>query len=630
MLLRENYIQYTELKDKYDRYSMHINRYKEKMYLLNLSKIIMAAIENNLKLFSNKDLEDLLKKAEKTELTRLKIYLAKKVENFSKCLDIYLTEYSGEEQIIILYDFIYSELTKLKMDQEKYVKFKDDILSRVTELSSLSIDKIIELTDKLFDGDHKKILFKINNKTNKLKYLEEILFKYRDEEISPTDPIASEYTEILKLHIDLLCELKYYDQILPNLKRRVFYPVDYCLKKCTDNHILDACIFLERKRGNINEAISLVKTYTKDEFNKLKKFLNQNYEEIMKLKQEKKRNKNIINEAKNQNQINIWKNNNDEDEESQSDSEDNDINSDDDDENKKNKNENILIKQKKMHKRQMKILKIGIEICQSASEISSNKVNNKEAIENWKCLLKMNYELVNETKADIRKKELKLKIGEKLIKEIDDNIGEIIEKMNSYFNLNTILEVLSDIQGKSHDSTEEYKSRLDKLVFSGMSFNYILKSAESILKEDVLNVNKTYRNLLLKGKQFDFEKCDLCGKIFKENEKKNLVFFNCGHKYHYDCTIFVNNEISCKICKDYENKNEDTRYREEEEIRKANEEGEGSSINRININRRHSYSGYSNKNKIDQAKKKKFKLLNEVNKRYFETAKIFEEIKNFE
>ena len=340
----ENYIQYTELKDKYDRYSMHINRYKEKMYLLNLSKIIMAAIENNLKLFSNKDLEDLLKKAEKTELTRLKIYLAKKVENFSKCLDIYLTEYSGEEQIIILYDFIYSELTKLKMDQEKYVKFKDDILSRVTELSSLSIDKIIELTDKLFDGDHKKILFKINNKTNKLKYLEEILFKYRDEEISPTDPIASEYTEILKLHIDLLCELKYYDQILPNLKRRVFYPVDYCLKKCTDNHILDACIFLERKRGNINEAISLVKTYTKDEFNKLKKFLNKNYEEIMKLKQEKKRNKNIINEAKNQNQINKLKNNNDEDEESQSDSEDNDINNDDEDENKKNKNENILIK----------------------------------------------------------------------------------------------------------------------------------------------------------------------------------------------------------------------------------------------------------------------------------------------
>ena len=621
----ENYKQYTELKDKYDRYCMHINRYKEKMYFLNLSKIIMAAIENNLKIFSNKDLENLLKKAEKTELTKLKIYLAQKVENFSKCLDIYLTEYSGEEQIIILYDFIYAELTKLKLDQNKYIKFKDEILSRVTELSSISIDKLIELTDCLFDGDHKKILFKINNKTNKLKYLEEILFKYKDDEISPTDPIASEYTEILKLHIDLLCELKYFDQILPNLKRRIFYPTDYCLKRCTENSILDACIFLERKRGNIDEAIKLVNLFTKNEFNKFKKFLIDNGEEIMKLKQEKK-NKNIINKEKNLKNINdlsnLWKKGS-EDEESQSDLDDNDINNeniDNDDEKKKNKNENILIKKRKMHIRQMKILKIGIEICLSASEILSKK----DAIEKWSSLLKMHYEMKKDILSDIfETKVLNSKIGEKLIQEIENNIGEIIEKMNYHFNLKTIFKVLSDSQGQPLEY-EEYKSRLDKLVFCGMSFNYILNSAESILKEDVLNFNKTYRNFLLKGKQFDFEKCDLCGKIFKENEKKNLVFFNCGHKYHYDCTIFVNDEISCKICKDYEKKNEDTFYREDEEIRMAEEEGQNSGKNRINVIKKHSSSMCINKNKIDKEKMKKFKLLNEVNKRYFECSKIFE------
>ena len=212
---------------------MHLNRYKDNMYFINLSNIIMGAIENNFKIFTNSDLEDLLKKVEKTELTKVKIYLSQKTENYTKCLDLYLNECKGEEQIIILYDFIYGQLAKLKEDQKKYAKFKNDILSRVTEISALSIDKLIELTDNLFEGNHVLILFQINNKIFKLKYLEEILYKYREDEISESDPIAKEYIEILKLHIDLLCELKYFDQILPNLKRRYFYPVDYCLNKCT-------------------------------------------------------------------------------------------------------------------------------------------------------------------------------------------------------------------------------------------------------------------------------------------------------------------------------------------------------------------------------------------------------------
>ena len=591
----DNYIKNTELKDKYDRFCLHLNRYKGKMFLTNLSYTIMAAIENNIKIFSTDDLKNLMKKAEKTELTRLKIYLAELLEDFTKCLDIYLTEVKGEEQLITLYTYIELKIKELKDDQKKYAKFKNDILSRVTEISSLSIEKVIDLTDNLFEGNHTLVLFKINNKINKLKYLEEILYKYREDEISPTDPIAKEYIEILKLHIDLLCELKYYDKILPNLKKRYFYPVDYCLKKCNELYILDACIYLERKSGNINKAIDLVNLYTKEHFNKFKKFLKDNCDEIIKLEQ-------------NENKINV----------EEEYSFDND--SDNSDNENKNENDDILTLKKKLNIKQNKILKIGIEICESASEILSKE----EAIQNWSSILKMHYELIKETNEDKDKKELNSKIGEKLIKDIEDNIDEIIEKMNSHFNLNIVLTLLSNILGKSFGS-KEFKSHLEKLVFSGMAFNFILKSAKSILKDDALNLSRIYRNIILKGKQFEFEKCDLCGNIFKENEKKDLVFFNCGHKYHYDCTIFVNDEISCKICKDYEYINEDTTYREGEEIRMNDEEDKknNKSVNRINYIRKK--SSFSSINiKVDREKKKKMKLLNDVNKRYFENTKIFE------
>jgi hypothetical protein len=86
----ENYIKYAEEKDKYDRYCMHLNRYKEQKFISNLSNIIIAAIDNNLKFFSKDDLQELLKETDKTELKTVKIYLAKNLGNFAKILDVYL------------------------------------------------------------------------------------------------------------------------------------------------------------------------------------------------------------------------------------------------------------------------------------------------------------------------------------------------------------------------------------------------------------------------------------------------------------------------------------------------------------------------------------------------------------
>ena len=594
----DNYIKYTEMKDKYDRYCMHLKRYKENNYILNLTNIIMAAIDNNNDIFSQEDLENILKKAEKTNLSKVKIYLAKKIGNFSKCLDFYLNEFSGEEQIIMIYNFIYNELSKLKDDQQKYAKYKDEILIRITQIASLSIEHLIKLTDIIFEGNHALILFKINNNANKLKYLEEIIHKYREDEISPTDPIAKEYTEILKLHIDLLCQLKYYKQILPNLKKRNFYPVDYCLKKCREENILDAWIYLERKNGNISQALKLVTILTKEEFNNLKNFLNDNYEKIIKLEDEQKDNKNN-NNIKEEKNI-------ESDEEEDRMSENN------------NNEEDILFKKKILKEKNNDILRIGIEICENASEILSKK----EAQDNWSNLLKMYYELINDIKSNLLKENVKLKVAEELIKKLEYNIGEVIEKMNLYFDLNSVLNLLSEIQGKSF-GLKEFKLHLKKLVFSGQSYNYILKSAKSIIKGYVQDMKLPYKNMLLEGKYYYFDKCDFCGKIFKE-KGKSPIFFNCGHKFHTECIIFQNGEASCRLCEDYEFIDEYSNYKEDDNDNDNNNNiisDEHVALRRRNrINTIVRSSSYVN----EKGKLKKIKLLNEVNKKYFETSKIFE------
>ena len=153
-----------------------------------------------------------------------------------------------------------------------------------------------------------------------------------------------------------------------------------------------------------------------------------------------------------------------------------------------------------------------------------------------------------------------------------------------------------------------------------MSFNYILKSAESIIKGYTFESKEIYKEMLKHGRLFNYEKCDYCNKIFKENDKNSMIFFNCGHKSHFDCCIFVNDIISCRLCKNLELINEDIMFKPEEDIRLPEERNR---INRINsFYKSSSSSGI--KSKVDKEKMKKLKLLNEVNKRYFETSNIFD------
>ena len=582
----DNYEQNLELKEKYDRYCMHLKKYEDKTYIMKLINIIIAAIENNNKLFSKQKLETLLSWAENTNLIKVKVYLANKIGDFLKCLDIYLKEFKGEEQIILIYNFINSELIKYKEDKIKYEKIKGNILERITEIASLSIEKIIELTENYFNSNYAEILFRINNNQVKLKYLEEIIDKYKEDNLNPDEPETKEYQKILKLHIDLLINLKYYNQILPNLKKRNLYPVKYCLEKCRELKIYDSCIYLEKICGNFPEAIKLVNLLTKEYFNSFKSFYHENYNIIKNYKENENsedEDESIDEMVENEGKIFI------------------------------KKEDEILYKKKLLIRNKDKVLKFGIEVCEESSQIAL-----EESKKNWQSLITTYYELINEIKLNISKKEIEQKLGEDLIKDLENRAGEITEKMNSYFDLNSVLLLISQIQGESFGA-KEYKSLLKRLLFSGESFNIILKSAEYILKNNILKSKKDYENNVIIGKNFYCEKCDFCQKKFKENDKNTILLFNCGHKCHYECCVFLNKEISCRICYEYEKENDETIYRGEIEIKLPE---------KVQDNRKKSFHKKSNNSginaKIDRDKMKKLKLINDINEGFFSISKIFE------
>ena len=577
----------------------------------------MAAIENNNDIFSEKNLEDLLEKTAKTALTRVKIYLSNKIGNFKKCLDIYLKEFKGEEQIILTYDYINGELVKFKNDKIQYQKIKEYILERITEIASLSIERLMELTDNYFNSNYAEILFRINNDSVKLKYLEEIILKYKEEDLNPDEPATLEYQKILKLHIDLLCNLKYYDQILPNLKLRNHYPINYCLEKCRKLNIYDASIYLERKSGNVEGAIKLVNLLTKEEFYKIKSFYQDNYDIIKLFKEEENSDEEeIVNELiENEEEMNKDK--------------------------IRSKEEEILYQKKLLVRKQDKLLKLGIEICDSCSqsifkdEANKEELNIKNSKEEskknlsyqirpkeelkkyWQSLISVYYELIKEIKSEIKDKKIKLELGEYLKKELENRAGEITEKMNSYFDLNTVLSSISQIQGESFDS-KEYKSLLKRLLFSGEYFNRILQSANSLLRANVLDTKKEFVINATLGKHFDFIKCDFCGKEFKKKDKNEIVAFNCGHKYHDNCCIFINKEKSCRKCLNYEYNNEEIFVKEESEI--IIREKEDKKLKPAN--KKPNVSGI--KTKADLIKSKRLKVLNDINDNYFELSKMFE------
>ena len=130
-------------------------------------------------------------------------------------------------------------------------------MKKIIDLCIISSQYLYELIYKWYDNNQTMILDKLKvNKNLQLDYLEKVLAGYKEDNLPIDDDEIGIYTNLLNLHIDLLCECGKKEEILPNLKKRISYPPE-CLDKFIKYEVYDACIYFYILQNNLEEALTL-------------------------------------------------------------------------------------------------------------------------------------------------------------------------------------------------------------------------------------------------------------------------------------------------------------------------------------------------------------------------------------
>lgn len=238
-------------------------------YIERMSDILKEMIDSR-EDFDKYDYQSLLGVAEISPFVVVKIHLLKKTKNYKRCLEVFLKSDNlikdKARQLFEWIDDTLKELNDIDNEIDNFENLKEEVLNKLPDLADLSIDKVTELVEKWFKDDQQNIVQKLNRVPKlQLKYVENVIEKSRDDienhligSITEVNDQKHEYyLQLLKMHIQLLCQYSKKD-VLPNLEKKLqFYPVDECLKICMDNKVYDAAIYLMQITGAIIEALKL-------------------------------------------------------------------------------------------------------------------------------------------------------------------------------------------------------------------------------------------------------------------------------------------------------------------------------------------------------------------------------------
>ena len=244
-------------KDEIDIFGFRNKNYpKEK--LIQLSKDINDLLNNPKLKLKEEEYKSLLKETDKTSFILVKINLLKILNENIECLNIFLKEYKFNDRKEKIFEFIDEILLKYKKHNlEQFEKFKEECMKKIIDLCIISSQYLYELIYKWYDNNQTMILDKLKvNKNLQLDYLEKVLAGYKEDNLPIDDDEIGIYTNLLNLHIDLLCECGKKEEILPNLKKRISYPPE-CLDKFIKYEVYDACIYFYILQNNLEEALTL-------------------------------------------------------------------------------------------------------------------------------------------------------------------------------------------------------------------------------------------------------------------------------------------------------------------------------------------------------------------------------------
>ena len=258
-----------------------LKHYKQTIKKINnqevesLIKIIIEFLKDEM--FNKEDYKNILLSINDNMFDEIKLFLLEQTENYKECIEIYLSKNKNSninnenDHIFIWIKNIINNMDKKSKQYEELLEvIKDNIFS----LISISIKDFYYLSREIFKNNKNEIIKILEkNKKIQLEYIELIihsLIKKDHDFIEDTEDIK----KILILHINLLCQLKQFDRILPYFKSCSLYPFEECLNICKNAKAHDACIYLYLKEGSILEAFNLSLSNLEDIFNNIVENIN--------------------------------------------------------------------------------------------------------------------------------------------------------------------------------------------------------------------------------------------------------------------------------------------------------------------------------------------------------------------
>ena len=452
----------------------------------------------------------LLDQSKKTPFDIVTLFLTKKVKEYRLTLELYLDSTKRiPDRLNSMFSWINMTLTKLKeKNKAEYDKMKTDLSNNICKIGKINVNEMYSLVNLWFQKEKKLILVKLEeDKQIQLQYVEILIQKINasleENENNIEEEEPGETAAVLKLHVQLLCDMKQTQKILPCLMKNPLYPLDDCLQLCLKNKVNDASIYLYQTTGDPTKALKLslelfTDVYTRIHNNlKLKSQLNENMHTLLLTEIQEKLAKCIeVCEHNEQQNDDLW-------------------------------------------------FTLLDKLYASYGEISAEK---KEIAD----VLMKKSPTIKGKKDEEKEEELKKDKTYKHYAEADltlsVDIKELLEKMCSFVSIKRIVDKVSE---SSKEATlREFKELLLKMLNSYSNLTKILDSAKQLLSNSVLiNENELIR-LSNKGNEIILRKCDHCHKEFKKTSKnENIIVFKCGHLMHESCVADENDELECKICR---------------------------------------------------------------------------------
>ena len=470
--------------------------------------LLLKSLQNN-QIFYEADINELFSLEGLKNHNKITEHLSEYSKKYDEFFKVKLNEfyqynrfYTIEDNIKNLFKWINDTLLltkKLEKNQKNkknilyYHNFKKFLKTQFLTLAKISVVDLYKLLERWYTNQVTQICFSIDSDELKYVYLNKYLSIQNQQ-----DEKDKNFELYLFMKLELLVKNDHKEQIIKIVERnRVLWTNKY-LQFLVKNNILDAGVFVSQKCDNAEYCLKLTMVQIEKYFNSLLKFLNNYLEEV-----------------------------------------NNDI---------------VYIK--------LDEIKRYLDYClaASASWTEMNKKNNEENMDDLKAFwlkpLDLFYNFKNELSEANEDNKLGIKYQSENFISIFQNIEQmtlesieyILNKMNDYIPLISIVEVLSD---KFKDCTFKEYSKILQRMFQGARISeHIFQLIYNLRLNSLKKIQKNFYDEIKSGLFTELEECNYCKKPIDFTEEfKQLEYFKCGHIYHKICCPVEKGHYACYICR---------------------------------------------------------------------------------